>query len=158
MSYRYDAGNRSALQLRDNVIEATGTGHYRLSGFDRSSGLSWLNGITPFTTAGVGYSWNKITTSGIASKNDHPYYRVAAGFEVPVYRTLSMRASAGYADYFKTFNGFHSPGLRGWTYDVSANYWVTQRVGVSAGAAYDLGVGGGKADAIVYQAGARVSF
>ncbi|HKB91461.1 MAG TPA: hypothetical protein VKC60_13165 [Opitutaceae bacterium] len=157
LSYRNDTGNSAAMKIRDNVLEATGTGYYRLKGFDQSSMFSLLNGVTPFVTAAAGYSWNKVTASGIDYNNNHPYYRVVAGVEVPVYGALSVRASAAFSDYFETFNGFHSPALRGWSYDVSANYWITSRVGVSAGAVYDMGTAS-TADSIVYRAGVRISF
>jgi hypothetical protein len=109
-----------------------------------------LGDVAPFATAGFGYTWLRTTDDGLAKRVDSLTGSVAAGIEVPIGDTTSLRATVGNEDFLEKRR--HDV-----TYGLSANAWLSSALGTYVGADVKQGYDGER-DSILYSAGFRFLF
>jgi hypothetical protein len=98
------------------------------------------DGVKPFISAGLGYSWfNEKLDSGWYftgnGKNSYSHnsatWGASAGVEFP-YKWISVTPRIGYSDDFSTT----SKSTQAWRYGVTASSWITSKIGIYGEAAY----------------------
>lgn len=139
LGFAYDHAAHGAFKLSDSTLGSGVTAYYR------------TNHVAPFLTAGLGYDLQRTTDQGVATRDNHLLYDVAAGAEIPVRAFTTVRLAVA------SDNSFRRPHAGTLGYDIAANYWLNDVVGASVGAVIKQGRGGAY-DTIVYMAGVRFSF
>jgi hypothetical protein len=134
--YGYEHAANSAFKLNDNTAETGLTLYDKFIGF------------APFVTADVGYAWQRSSNTSAPSRFDHALYDVAAGVEVPVSKTASLRVWAAHDASFR------KPNENDWTYNVGAHSWITSVLGTFVGVGWKSGYLGSH-DSVAYTVGLR---
>jgi|GEM_PF-2061573 len=98
------------------------------------------NGVKPFISAGLGYSWLNekldddwyfISTGKNSRSQGKATWGASVGAEFP-FQWISVTPTISYHDDFeRTANSDQA-----WAYGVHANSWITRKVGVSLGVSY----------------------
>lgn len=142
LDYSFESGRGSLFHFTDNTFASGVTAYYKFGRF------------SPFAAADVGYDWERTTQppfDTLENRFDRLFYRVSAGFELPLTRAAALRAALGDDDSLR------KPHPRDLDYDLSANYWLGSVVGTYLGAVIKNGRAGAL-DSIEYTAGLRFSF
>ncbi|MFT3867918.1 MAG: hypothetical protein QM715_05410 [Nibricoccus sp.] len=94
------------------------------------------NGLKPFISAGLGYSWTttkiesrSMWTSNGKFKDDSGSWSTSVGIEIP-FRWIALTPSIGFG------GDFEGQDSQAWTYGLEASSWITRKVGIFAGVAY----------------------
>jgi hypothetical protein len=104
---------------------------------------------TGYFAATLGHGWDRVKVAGIESRDNHTYWGVRAGYEMPVGRRTAINAGISYADAFKD-------GASLTRYYVEANHWFSRELAGVLSASYKQIQK--SPDAVSYTAGLRWAF
>jgi hypothetical protein len=102
-----------------------------------------------YFAATLGHGWNRVKVAGVEVRDNHAYWGVRAGYEMPLGRSTAVNAGVGYTDPFEGGNSL----LR---YYVEGNHWFSRELAGVISVSYKQF---NKApDALSYTAGLRWTF